>query len=238
MKRDGGKRRQEETTGERTAGADGGSYGRGSGGSGLRWLGRQHFVRMVEAARAVAPRRAKVIRRRRLGRRRLGRWHPRSGVAPAGRTARPLSARAGAWLGVASGAAHRGGAVVAVVLGVAVIVQQRPQLHFVKRGSGAPCRFQATEGASRPSQIQTAAVKIICSNSLLWTAFASATCRCLSCTREQGRASGMRLTSAAFFSMLDRRHLLLQHTNRLARQFTWKLAGTPLVQVSQVCTPN
>jgi hypothetical protein len=40
----------------------------------------------------------------------------------------------------------------------------------------------------------------------------------------------MRLTSAAFFSMLDRRHLLLQHTNRLARQFTWKLAGTPLVQ--------
>lgn len=81
------------------------------------------------------------------------------------------SARSGAWSGVASGAAHRGGAVVAVVLGVAVIVQQRPQLHFVKRGSGAPCRFQATEGASRPSQIQTAAVKIICSNSLLWTAF-------------------------------------------------------------------
>ena len=40
----------------------------------------------------------------------------------------------------------------------------------------------------------------------------------------------MRLTSAAFFSMLDRRHLLLQHTNRLARQFTWKLAGTSLVQ--------
>ena len=38
------------------------------------------------------------------------------------------------------------------------------------------------------------------------------------------------MTSAAFFSMLDRRHLLLQHTNRLARQFTWKLAGTPLVQ--------
>ena len=160
VKRDGGKRRQEETKGERTAGADGGSYGRGSGGSGLRWLGRQHFVRMVEAARVVAPRRAKVIRRRRLGRRRLGRWHPRSGVAPAGRTARPLSARAGAWSGVASGAAHRGGAVVAVVLGVAVIVQQRPQLHFVKRGSGAPCRFQATEGASRPSQIQTAAVKM------------------------------------------------------------------------------
>ena len=40
----------------------------------------------------------------------------------------------------------------------------------------------------------------------------------------------MRLTSAAFFSMLDRRHLVLQHTNRLARQVTSKLAGTPLAQ--------
>ena len=35
----------------------------------------------------------------------------------------------------------------------------------------------------------------------------------------------MRLRSAAFFSMLDRRHLVLQHTNRLARQVTSKLAG-------------
>ena len=35
---------------------------------------------------------------------------------------------------------------------------------------------------------------------------------------------------AACFSMLGRRHLWLQHTNRLAPQFTWKLAGTPLAQ--------
>ena len=173
MKRDGGKRRREETTGEKTAGADGGSYSRGSGGSGLRAVARaaalcpdggggsgggaskgegdQTEETRAEAARALAS----ALRRGTCG--------TDGNAAP--------SARSGAWSGVASGAAHRGGAVVAVVLGVAVIVQQRPQLHFVKRGSGAPCRFQATEGASRPSQIQTAAVKIICSNSLLWTAF-------------------------------------------------------------------
>ena len=113
---DGGRRRRERRRREETAGGGGGRRRRKEtvGGDGARRR------REETAARVVAAWEATVITTEGTRAEAARAWRPRSGVAPAGRTARPLSARAGAWAGVASGEAHRGGAVVPFVLAIAV----------------------------------------------------------------------------------------------------------------------
>lgn len=108
---DGGRRRLEEAAGGDGARRRWEETARGDG---------ARRRREETAARVVAAREATVITTEGTRAEAARAWRPRSGVAPAGRTARPLSARAGAWAGVASGEAHRGGAVVPFVLAIAV----------------------------------------------------------------------------------------------------------------------
>ena len=89
-------------------------------------------------------------------------WRPRSGVAPAGRTARPLSARAGAWAGVASGEAHRGGAVVPFVLAIAVERAATSAASFREARIGRALPLPSHRGEPPFTDSNGCAVKIIC----------------------------------------------------------------------------